>query len=77
MILTSARSYGKGRVWIMSLARADPAAAGARPSVTADAVLDTALTLFAKRGHHGRHAMYDQPGRDTTSSHGGPDWATF
>jgi len=37
----------------MSLAQADPAAAGARPAVTADAVLDAALTLFAERGYHG------------------------
>ena len=37
----------------MSLAHADPAAAGARPAVTADAVLDAALTLFAERGYHG------------------------
>jgi hypothetical protein len=27
-------------------------------------VLDAALTLFAKLGYHGRHAMYAQPGRD-------------
>jgi AcrR family transcriptional regulator len=37
----------------MSLEHADPAAAGARPPVTADAVLDAALTLFAERGYHG------------------------
>ncbi len=37
----------------MSLAHADPAAAEARPAVTADAVLDAALTLFAERGYHG------------------------
>jgi len=37
----------------MSLAHAGPAAAGARPAVTADAVLDAALTLFAERGYHG------------------------
>ncbi len=37
----------------MSLAHADPAAAHARPAVTADAVLDAALTLFAERGYHG------------------------
>ena len=36
----------------MSLEHADPAA-GARPAVTADAVLDAALTLFAERGYHG------------------------
>ena len=36
----------------MSLAHADPAAAEARPAVTADAVLDAALTLFAERGYH-------------------------
>jgi AcrR family transcriptional regulator len=35
----------------MSLVQADPA--GARPGVTADAVLDAALTLFAQRGYHG------------------------
>src|SRR5258708_30159870 len=52
-MLTSARSYGKGRVRVMSLAHADPAAAGARPPVTADTVLDAALTLFAERGYHG------------------------
>jgi len=34
------QSYGKGRVWIMSLAHADPAAAEAWPAVTADVVLD-------------------------------------
>jgi AcrR family transcriptional regulator len=33
----------------MSPKRADPAAAGARPAVTADAV----LALFAERGYHG------------------------
>jgi hypothetical protein len=27
-------------------------------------VLDTALTLFAERGHHGRHPMYAQAWRD-------------
>jgi AcrR family transcriptional regulator len=37
----------------MSLVHADPAAAGARSAVTADAVLDAALTLFAERGYHG------------------------
>jgi AcrR family transcriptional regulator len=37
----------------MSLEHADPAAAEARPAVTADAVLDAALTLFAERGYHG------------------------
>ena len=37
----------------MSLEHADPAAAGARAAVTADAVLDAALTLFAERGYHG------------------------
>ena len=37
----------------MSLEHAGPAAAGARPAVTADAVLDAALTLFAERGYHG------------------------
>jgi AcrR family transcriptional regulator len=37
----------------MSLEHADPAAAGARPPVTTDAVLDAALTLFAERGYHG------------------------
>ena len=37
----------------MSLEHADPAAAGARPAVTADTVLDAALTLFAERGYHG------------------------
>jgi AcrR family transcriptional regulator len=37
----------------MSLVHADPADAGARPAVTADAVLDAALTLFAERGYHG------------------------
>jgi AcrR family transcriptional regulator len=37
----------------MSLAHAGPAAAGARPPITADAVLDAALTLFAERGYHG------------------------
>ena len=37
----------------MSLEPADPAAAEARPTVTADAVLDAALTLFAERGYHG------------------------
>ena len=37
----------------MSLDHADPAAAGARPAVTADAVLEAALTLFAERGYHG------------------------
>jgi AcrR family transcriptional regulator len=36
----------------MSLAPADPAA-GARPGVTAGAVLDAALTLFAERGYQG------------------------
>ena len=78
MMLTSARSYGKGRVRVMSLAHADPAAAGARPAVTADAVLDAALTLFAERGYHGRHAVSAQPGRDPNiSARGVPDWATF
>ena len=37
----------------MSLEHADPAAAEARLPVTADAVLDAALTLFAERGYHG------------------------
>jgi AcrR family transcriptional regulator len=37
----------------MSLERADPAAVEARTTVTADAVLDAALTLFAERGYHG------------------------
>jgi AcrR family transcriptional regulator len=37
----------------MSLQHGDPAAAEARPTVTADAVLDAALTLFAERGYHG------------------------
>jgi len=37
----------------MSLEHADPAAAEARAAVTADAVLDAALTLFAERGYHG------------------------
>jgi AcrR family transcriptional regulator len=37
----------------MSLAQADPPAAEPRPGVTADAVLDAALTLFAERGYHG------------------------
>ena len=37
----------------MSLAQADPPAAEARPAVTAAAVLDAALTLFAERGYHG------------------------
>ena len=37
----------------MSLAHADPAAAEGRAPVTADAVLDAALTLFAERGYHG------------------------
>jgi AcrR family transcriptional regulator len=31
----------------------DPAATEARPPVTAGAVLDAALTLFAERGYHG------------------------
>src|SRR5258708_27855547 len=52
-MLTSARSYSKGRVRVMSLEHADPAAAGARPAVTADAVLEAALTLFVERGYHG------------------------
>ena len=37
----------------MSLEHADPATAEARAAVTADAVLDAALTLFAERGYHG------------------------
>lgn len=37
----------------MSLAHADPAAGEARAAVTAGAVLDAALTLFAERGYHG------------------------
>jgi AcrR family transcriptional regulator len=37
----------------MSPEHAGPAAVGARPAVTADAVLDAALTLFAERGYHG------------------------
>jgi AcrR family transcriptional regulator len=37
----------------MSLVRTDPAAAETRPGVTADTVLDAALTLFAERGYHG------------------------
>jgi len=37
----------------MSLEHADPAATEARPAVTADAVLDAALTLFAELGYHG------------------------
>jgi AcrR family transcriptional regulator len=37
----------------MSLAQAGPAAGETRPGVTADAVLDAALTLFADRGYHG------------------------
>ena len=37
----------------MSLEHADPAATETRPTVTADAVLDAALTLFAERGYHG------------------------
>lgn len=37
----------------MSVAHADPPAAEARPGVTAEAVLDAALTLFAERGYHG------------------------
>src|ERR1700745_564957 len=49
MMLTSARSHGKGRVQVMSLEHADPAAAGAPPGP----VLDAALPLFAERGYHG------------------------
>jgi len=52
-MLTSARSDGKGRVRVISLDHADPAATETRPTVTADAVLDAALTLFAERGYHG------------------------
>src|ERR1700760_648369 len=52
-MLTSARSHGKGRVRVMSLEQADPAATETRPAVTASAVLDAALTLFAERGYHG------------------------
>jgi AcrR family transcriptional regulator len=37
----------------MSLEHADPAATEARTAVTAAAVLDAALTLFAERGYHG------------------------
>ena len=37
----------------MSPVHADSAAAGARAAITADAVLDAALTLFAERGYHG------------------------
>src|ERR1700746_540114 len=37
----------------MSLPHGDPAAPEARPAVTASAVLDAALTLFAERGYHG------------------------
>jgi AcrR family transcriptional regulator len=37
----------------MSLEHADPTATETRPPVTADAVLDAALTLFAERGYHG------------------------
>jgi AcrR family transcriptional regulator len=37
----------------MSLEHADPAATEARPAVTAGAVLDAALTLFAELGYHG------------------------
>jgi AcrR family transcriptional regulator len=37
----------------MSLEHAGPAATEARAAVTADAVLDAALTLFAERGYHG------------------------
>ena len=37
----------------MSLEQADPVATEPRPAVTADAVLDAALTLFAERGYHG------------------------
>jgi AcrR family transcriptional regulator len=37
----------------MSLAQSDSAAADARPAVTAEAVLDAALTLFAERGYDG------------------------
>src|ERR1700743_834013 len=53
MMLTSARSHGKGRIRVMSLEHAGPAANEARPAVTAGAVLDAALTLFAERGYHG------------------------
>ena len=42
-----------------------------RPAVTADAVLDAALTLFAERGHHGRHPMYAQAWAGPTGPHGG------
>ncbi len=55
----------------MSLTHTDPAAAQARPAVTADAVLDAALTLFAERDHHGRHPMYAQAGAGPTCPHGG------
>jgi AcrR family transcriptional regulator len=37
----------------MSLEHAGPAVTEARAAVTADAVLDAALTLFAERGYHG------------------------
>jgi AcrR family transcriptional regulator len=37
----------------MSLEHAGPAATEARPAVTAGAVLDAALTLFAELGYHG------------------------
>ena len=37
----------------MSLEHAEPEAAEARAAVTAEAVLDAALTLFAERGYHG------------------------
>jgi AcrR family transcriptional regulator len=37
----------------MSLEHAGPATTEARTAVTADAVLDAALTLFAERGYHG------------------------
>ena len=37
----------------MSLEHADPVATEARSAVTAGAVLDAALTLFAERGYHG------------------------
>jgi AcrR family transcriptional regulator len=52
-MLTSARSYGTIESGVMSPLDAEPAATQARPPVTADAVLDAALTLFAERGYHG------------------------
>jgi AcrR family transcriptional regulator len=58
----------------MSLAHADPAAAGARPAVTADAVLDAALTLFAERGYYHGTAVSQIAASPGLRTPWWPDW---